>query len=149
MKFARNRVAAVAIGSGLLIAIGGIGGAFAAGEIGSDMIADNSIGSWDVKDQTLKSRDIREGGVASSEVRDGSLGLNDFSADAKAGLKGDKGDKGDQGDPGTDGVSVESFSFDHDDDETTPNLVCDDDNNGEGTTAGDGVFECAAPPPAS
>ncbi|MGH3334070.1 MAG: hypothetical protein ACRDPJ_22475 [Nocardioidaceae bacterium] len=67
-----SRTGAVVAGSTVLVALGGVGGAFAAGQ----------ITSADIKDQTIQGRDIGGEAVGSSETRDGSLGmreLNDFT----------------------------------------------------------------------
>jgi hypothetical protein len=86
-------------GAAVLVTIGGVGGAVAAGQITSS----------DIKDQTIQQRDIARGGVDSSEVENGSLGMRDLNQYTQnkinaQGEKGEKGDPGEQGEPGTPGT---------------------------------------------
>lgn len=57
----------------------------------------NSVGSTQLKKSAVRSADIRRGAVTSRAVRNRSLGLQDLSGGARAGLKGDKGDPGPTG----------------------------------------------------
>jgi hypothetical protein len=62
----------------LLVALGGT--SYAAVQIGSQEIKNDSIQSKDVKNKTLQSGDLAKGGVKSSDVKDGSLQTKDFEA---------------------------------------------------------------------
>jgi hypothetical protein len=88
-----KRIAPVAVGAVILVAVGGIGGAQAARLITSEQIKDN----------TIQARDIDTGAVTSNEVRNGSLLLGDLSETARDALKGQTGAKGDTGATGAKG----------------------------------------------
>lgn len=83
MHIFKNRAVAVIGAAALLIGLGGIGGAVAAGQIGSNDIADNSIKSKDVQDGALKSRDLH--------------------ANLRHALQGTNGQDGQDGEDGADG----------------------------------------------
>ncbi|GGU22472.1 hypothetical protein [Nocardioides albus] len=98
-------------------AIFGGGGAYAAAQITSAQIADQTIQSRDIgaagvasseiRDQSITSGDVAENGVGTSEIRNGTItgaDINDATEKGLRGAKGDKGDKGDTGAPGKDGV---------------------------------------------
>ena len=85
-----SRVASVAAGSAILVVLGSFG-AYAAGQINSRDIENNSIRSVDIKNGQVKKADVHRGAVGSSEVLDGSLRSADLSDEAKAALKGDPG----------------------------------------------------------
>lgn len=112
-EFVHSRTGAVIAGSTVLVTLGGIGGAFAAGQIRSSDIKDQTImrrdigaggvGSSDIKDQTIKRRDIGAGGVGSSEVKDGTLGMRDLNDATKS--KINEGGSGLPGLPGADGAA--------------------------------------------
>jgi hypothetical protein len=53
-----------------------------------------AIGTEDVKYNSLNGWDIENGMLTGVDTKDGSLGIKEFSADAKAALKGDTGDQG-------------------------------------------------------
>jgi collagen triple helix repeat protein len=93
MKFVNKRVTPVVAGAAILVALGGVGGAFAG----------QFVTSAQIKDQTIQSRDIDTGAVASNEVRNGSLVLGDLSVDARNALKGQTGAKGATGATGAKG----------------------------------------------
>ena len=107
-----SRTGAVIGGAMVLVTLGGVGGAFAA----------TQITSRDIKDETIQKRDIGSSAVGSDEVRNGTLGLLDFNSFTQdqinqpgpqgatgpagpAGPKGDRGDKGDKGDTGAAGAT--------------------------------------------
>jgi hypothetical protein len=95
-------------------AIFGGGGAYAAAQITSAQIADQTIqsrdiaaagvGTSEVRDQSLVSGDIAENGVGTSEIRNGSITGADINDTTEKNLKGAKGDPGAPGAPGTDGA---------------------------------------------
>jgi hypothetical protein len=81
-----SRIAAVGAGAAVLAVLaGGVG--YAAGEITSNDIQDNTIRSADVKDESLKLKDLSNG--------------------AQKQLKGDKGPAGEDGTDGTNGTNGE------------------------------------------
>jgi hypothetical protein len=131
-QIVHSRTGAVIVGATVLMTLGGVGGAVAAGQ----------ITSRDIQDGTIQKRDIGKGAVGSYEVRDGTLGWRDLNQVTKnriqnlgtaggtgpqgppgekgdagpAGPKGEKGDagpagppgpKGDKGDPGPAGPKGE------------------------------------------
>ena len=123
MSHRKGRIAVVIVAVGAAV-VAVAGGANAAG---NPSITDNSVDSSDLKNGGINQVDLSvplynllrtpaQNTVTSWSVTDGSLGLADFSAAAKEGLKGDKGDagargekgdqgdKGDKGDPGQDAV---------------------------------------------
>jgi hypothetical protein len=93
MKFVNKRVTPVVAGAAILVALGGVGGAFA-GQL---------VTSAQIKDQTIQSRDIDAGAVSSSEIRNGGILLGDLSVDARNALKGQTGAKGATGATGAKG----------------------------------------------
>src|SRR3954452_18809485 len=113
MKFVNKRVTPVVAGAAILVALGGVGGAFA-GQL---------VTSAQIKDQTIQARDIDSGAVSSSEIRNGGILLGDLSEKARDALEGQTGAKGatgatgakgetgaagprgDKGDDGKDGVT--------------------------------------------
>lgn len=92
-NFVRSRTGGVVLGATALVAIGGIGGATAAGMITSS----------DIKDQTIQREDIGKGGVASSEVLNHSLGMRDLNDHTRAKINA-PGPRGPAGADGTDGA---------------------------------------------
>jgi len=112
-EFVHSRTGAVIAGSTVLVTLGGVGGAFAAGQIRSSDIKDQTImrrdigaggvGSSEVKDQSIKRRDIGRGGVGSSEVKNGTLGMRDLNDATKS--KINEGGSGLPGLPGADGAA--------------------------------------------
>jgi len=112
-ELVHSRTGAVLAGSTILVMLGGVGGAFAAGQIMSSDIKDQTItrrdigpggvGSSEVKDQTITRRDIGPGGVATSEVADGTIGMRDLNDETKNKIA-EGGAPGVPGLPGADGV---------------------------------------------
>lgn len=104
-------------------AIFGGGAAYAAAQITSAQIADQTIqsrdiaaqgvGTSEVRNQSIVSGDISEGGVGASEIRDGSItgaDINDTTEKNLKGATGPQGEKGDPGAPGKDGVVSPVYS---------------------------------------
>jgi hypothetical protein len=93
----RSRAGAVVAGTVVLAALGGVGGAAAAGKIGSLQIRDHSI----------KAVDYNKGSVDSRALKDGSIAKADLDATLRSllGVPGAKGDTGEAGADGKDGVS--------------------------------------------
>lgn len=87
-----SRIAAVGAGAAVLAVLaGGVG--YAAGEITSNDIQDNTIRSADVKDESLKLKDLANG--AQNQLK------------GEQGPAGPKGETGEQGPAGTDGTNAE------------------------------------------
>src|SRR3954451_22369606 len=93
MKFVNKRVTPVVAGAAILVALGGVGGAFA-GQL---------VTSAQIKDLTIQARDIDAGAVSTSEIRNGGILLGDLSVDARNALKGQTGAKGATGATGAKG----------------------------------------------
>jgi hypothetical protein len=68
-KLLRSRVAAVTVAAGVLVSVGGVGGAYAA----------RMITGADVKNGSLHSADIANNNLRGSDVQNGSLGLRDMN----------------------------------------------------------------------
>jgi hypothetical protein len=92
MKFVRSRVAAVTAGAGLLVAMGGVGGAVASNLVGSHQIRNNSIRSIDVHNGTLGLKDMN--GYTVKHILDN-------------GRRGPRGPEGPAGAPGTPGTQLD------------------------------------------
>ena len=90
--FLHSRTGAVLVGSTALIALGGVGGAVAAGQ----------ITSRDIKDQTIHQRDIGGDSVGSDEVKNDTLGMRDLNGytQDKINQPGPRGAKVERGKPG-------------------------------------------------
>ena len=86
MRIRNNRVAAVAIGTTVLVALGSAGGAVAAGMVGSLDIRNESIRSVDIKDGQVRLSDINDRAEAQLRGKDGVDGV-----DGKDGAKGEPG----------------------------------------------------------
>ena len=83
MRIRNNRVAAVAIGATVLVALGSAGGAVAAGMVGSIDIRNESIRSVDIKDGQVRLSDINDRAEGQLRGKDG--------VDGKDGAKGEPG----------------------------------------------------------
>lgn len=93
MSILKNRIAAVAVGATVVVALGSTG-AVAARIIGSADIKDGSIRSIDIANGTLTGADVRDGGLTGDDIRnssvrsadivDGAVRLADLSPDARA-----------------------------------------------------------------
>lgn len=88
-----SRVAAVTTGALIVVGLGATSG-FAAAQITSAQI----------KDETIQASDIHAGAVGSSEVSNGSLGLADLSSAAQSGIQGPQGPQGIPGSQGNRGL---------------------------------------------
>ena len=88
----KSRAGAVVAGAAVLAAVGGVGGAAAAGQIGSLQIRDHSI----------QSKDMRWGAVQSRQILNGSINKVDLSKSVQAllGVPGPAGATGAKGDTG-------------------------------------------------
>jgi hypothetical protein len=89
MRIRNNRVAAVAIGTTVLVALGSAGGAVAAGMVGSIDIRNESIRSVDIKDGQVRLSDINDRAERQLRGRNGKDGVD--GADGKDGAKGEPG----------------------------------------------------------
>lgn len=116
MQFMKNRLTTVAVGASILVALGGVGGAVAAGQIGSNGIKDNSVRSVDIKNDNLRMQDFRpavrkairthaadgQDGVDGRNGKDGAPG-----AQGPAGPAGAAGPAGPAGEPGLSNVRAD------------------------------------------
>ena len=109
----RARVTSVALGATLLVAMGGVGGAVAAGQIGSTGIKDhsvrtvdlskNAVGAKQLKKAAVRSRQLQNGGVRSADL---SAEVRELIATAVTGPAGPAGDTGSVGPAGPAGGPV-------------------------------------------
>jgi hypothetical protein len=90
-----SRACAVVAGVGLLLTLGGVGGAVAAA----------LVTSADIKNETIRALDIAPGAVTRSEVRNGTVGVGDLSTYVQRELAQQAQD-GTDGLDGTDGVAA-------------------------------------------
>jgi hypothetical protein len=123
----RSRTTAVVAGAILLVGLGGVGGAVAAGQIGSKDIRDGGVKTADLgkravtatklKPGAVRSGQIKDGGVRSRDLRDGGVLPADLSAAVRemletpgpVGPQGPAGEPGGpQGDPGPQGLPGEA-----------------------------------------
>ena len=112
-----GQVPTVVIAAATAAVFGG-GGAYAAAQITSAQIADQTIQSRDigsqgvgtdeVRNQTLGSGDIAAGGVGASEIRDGSITGADINNTTEKNLKGAAGKEGPAGPQGPEGPAGEN-----------------------------------------
>jgi hypothetical protein len=99
-----NRALAVVAGAAVIAVLGTSAG-YAAGQIGSNDIQDDSVRSIDVKDGTLKLRDLTDAAVAALEGGTGPAGpAGAAGAAGPAGPAGTKGDTGAAGPAGPAGA---------------------------------------------
>ncbi|GAA1479056.1 hypothetical protein GCM10009623_35020 [Nocardioides aestuarii] len=103
----RSRTTAVLSGALLLVAVGGVGGAVAAGQIGSRDIEDHSIRQVDLARDSVTARQVAKGAVRSSELKDGgvrpgglSAAVHELIATAVTGPAGPEGPEGPAGPAG-------------------------------------------------
>lgn len=105
-----SRVAAVGVG-GAVLALLASGAGYAAGQIDSGDIQNNSIRSKDIRDNTIRGKDVKDGALRLRDLSDGTrmhLQGNDGlpgadGADGADGAEGPQGPEGPKGDPGNDG----------------------------------------------
>ncbi len=76
----RGRVTSVAIGVTLLVALGGVGGAVAAGQIGSKGIKDHSVRTVDLAKKSVGAKQLKKFAVRSRHLKDGGVMPADLSA---------------------------------------------------------------------
>ena len=91
---------AVAVGA-LVVSLGGT--SYAATQIGSADIRNDSVRSVDVRDGTLRSVDVENGTLRSSDIRDGTIRRSDLSDGALDGQRGPRGLRGPAGPQGAEG----------------------------------------------
>lgn len=107
-ELVHSRTGAVIAGATVLVTLGGVGGAIAAGQINSRDIKNGSVRSVDVKNDTLRGVDVKNGsigmrdlnGFTKNQVRDGSSG--------ERGPRGPRGPEGAQGPAGPQGPAGSS-----------------------------------------
>ena len=109
IKKLTGQIPTVVIAAATAAIFGGTG-AYAAAQITSAQIKDQTIqsrdiaaegvGTSEVRNQSIVSGDIAEGGVGPSEIRNNSITTNDINDKTEAALKGAKGDKGADGKDG-------------------------------------------------
>ena len=125
-QIAHSRTAAVVAGATVLVSLGGVSGAFAA----------TQITSHDIKDQTIQKRDIGGDAVGSKEVTDSTLGMRDLNQHTndkinQPGPRGPEGPRGPKGDPGvadpvTDGPYTTTWEGDNGATLQTATVKCDE-----------------------
>ena len=103
-----RRNGAVIAGATALLMLGGVGGAVAAGQIGSKQIKNYSVAQKDMKKGAVNSRVVKNGSVKpvdlSKKVRDGLVGrAGPAGATGPQGPKGETGAQGPQGEAGPQG----------------------------------------------
>ncbi len=76
----RSRTTSVVVGTALLVGLGGVGGAVAAGQIGSKDIRNGGVHTADLGKHSVTARKIKPGAVRSAQVRDGAVAPADLSA---------------------------------------------------------------------
>lgn len=76
----RSRTTAVLSGAILLVALGGVGGAVAAGQIGSADIRDHSVRQVDLAKNSVTAKQVKKNAVRSGELKDGGVRPGDLSA---------------------------------------------------------------------
>jgi hypothetical protein len=103
----RGRVTSVAIGVTLLVALGGVGGAVAAGQIGSKDIKDHSVRTVDLAKKSVGSKQLKKSAVRTKQLKDGGVRAADLSgevreliATAVTGPAGPAGETGPEGPAG-------------------------------------------------
>jgi hypothetical protein len=76
----RSRTTSVAVGAALLVGLGGVGGAFAASQIGSKDIRDGGVHTVDLGKRAVTAKKIKAGAVRSKALKDGAVAPADLSA---------------------------------------------------------------------
>jgi hypothetical protein len=79
----RSRTTAVVAGAILLVGLGGVGGAVAAGQIGSKDIRDGGVKTADLGKRAVTAPKLKPGAVRSKALRDGGVLPADLSAAVK------------------------------------------------------------------
>jgi len=100
----RSRTTAVAVGAILLVGLGGVGGAVAAGQIGSKDIRDGGVKTVDLGKRAVTAKKLKPGAVRSKALRDGAVAPADLSAAVKkliaTAVEGEVGPTGPEGPEG-------------------------------------------------
>jgi hypothetical protein len=103
----RSRTTAVAAGAILLVTLGGVGGAVAAGQIGTKDIRNGGVKTADLGKGAVTAKKLKAGAVRSKALKDGAVAPADLSAavqemiaTAVAGPAGPEGPEGPQGPAG-------------------------------------------------
>ena len=106
----RSRTTAVAAGAILLVGLGGVGGAVAAGQIGSKDIRNGSVKTVDLGKRAVTANKIKAGAVRSAALRNGTVSPSDLSAAVKdliaTQVTGPTGPEGPEGPVGPSGGPV-------------------------------------------
>lgn len=76
----RGRVTSVAIGATLLVSLGGVGGAVAAGQLGSKDIKDHSVRTVDLAKRAVGAKQLKKAAVRSRQLKNGGVMPADLSA---------------------------------------------------------------------
>lgn len=79
----RGRVTSVAVGAALLVSLGGVGGAVAAGQLGSKDIKDHSVRTVDLAKSAVGAKQLKKAAVRSKQLKDGGVLPADLSAQVK------------------------------------------------------------------
>ena len=109
----RGRVTSVAVGAALLVSLGGVGGAVAAGQLGSKDIKDHSVRTVDLAKGAVGAKQLKKAAVRSKQLKNGGVRPADLSAQVQeliaaavtgpagpAGAPGETGPKGPAGPAG-------------------------------------------------
>jgi len=103
----RSRTTSVVVGTALLVGLGGVGGAVAAGKIGSKDIRNGGVHAVDLGKQSVNASKIKPGAVRSKALLDGavapadlSAAVHDLIATAVTGAAGPEGPEGPAGPAG-------------------------------------------------
>jgi hypothetical protein len=89
----QSRTGAVIAGATVLVTLGGIGGAVAAGQ----------INSRDIKNDSIRSIDVKNGTLSGADVENGSIGMRDLNGHTKSEIRGEAGEQGPRGPQGPEG----------------------------------------------
>jgi hypothetical protein len=76
----RTRTVAVASGAVLLVSLGGVGGAVAAGQLGSRDIRDHSLRAVDLAKSSVTAKQVKKAAIASGDLKDAGVRPRDLSA---------------------------------------------------------------------
>jgi hypothetical protein len=103
----RSRTTSVVVGTALLVGLGGVGGAVAAGQIGSKDIRNGGVHAADLAKKSVTAKKLKPGAVRSKALRDGgvapadlSAAVHDLIASAVTGPAGPAGPEGPEGPAG-------------------------------------------------
>ena len=100
----RGRVTSVAVGAALLVSLGGVGGAVAAGQLGSKDIKDHSVRTVDLAKGAVGAKQLKKAAVRSKQLKNGGVRPADLSAQVQeliaAAVTGPAGPAGAAGETG-------------------------------------------------